>query len=576
MQIQNTIEKEKTINMRMKSDEDTSSFNTCEEFGVTEVVADCIGPLIDISKIKAFRDIEYVRYLTEEEICDKMPSKDKNNEIKWTPEDIRNITKKALQHSKLAVRYIDSEMVMQLCRAKSFCSIKIISTVPDIELFNLVKRVLIDFSNQMVKYNPSTSKSKGYKVLEDEDFEHIISTDSQLPGILLYYKEKLESGKQNIDSYKIAIDDDALVFSTIAEKNDNIPSFQEWIGGIREDNPVQRLKEVLIKRKHIYDGAAKVTKMCEGDRINLNNYTLIGNYYVYDSDLKEQLKKRINSIKHIIDTGNGKNKPICVFLAGTPGTGKTYFVNCFAEDMQCSKQYPMTSLSGVSSANFYDAIEYHVEQVYNAKYDSKQKASIAFLDEIDTASGYYAFRFLMDAMTGSRTNDKGVAMKNFKSGTVENLVWFFAGSAGATRQEFMNQLKSNERKVIDFFDRIHFDMKLPGVEEPGQAILTLMSAIKEYWKKDKLSAERDKLPTEISIKVLLAFACTKWTSTRSIMTICRVAAAHKKADDKKITLELFEGIDTSEEFHKQCNYIEEHVHDKRMITIEWEKGAIND
>ena len=221
----------------------------------------------------------------------------------------------------------------------------------------------------------------------------------------------------------------------------------------------------------------------------------------------------------------------------------------------------MTSLSGVDSSRFYDAIEYHVEQVYNTKRGGKQTANVAFLDEIDTKCNYFAFRFLMDAMTGSRTNENGVTMKDFKSGTVEDLVWFFAGSAGATRQEFMNQLKMDERKVIDFFDRIHFDIQLPEVSEPGQAILTLMSGIKQYW-------EKNELPTKISIAVLLAFACTRWSSTRSIMTICRVAAAHQDAGSE-INLDLFEGIDTSEEFHKQCIYIKNHVHDKRTITIEW-------
>ncbi len=553
--------------MRLKFDDDKRIFYDCHEFGETKVIADCIGPLIDISQITKFQDVEYVRYLTEDEIAEKLNAKTRGNGVLWTAEEVRKETKKALSHSKLAVRLVDEKMVMQLCKAKGFCKIKIVSTVPDKTVFNLAKKVLINYTNQMVKYNPSTNKSNGYKALEEDDFEHIESVDLDLPGILLYYQKKAITGMQEDNSYKIAIDDDALAFSTVADIHENIPLFQEWIGGIRENEPEKRLEAVLSKRQHIYSGTDAIEQMCKNNKIKLSEYTIMDSYYVYSPELRRQLEERIEAIKHIIEIGKAKTTPICVFLAGTPGTGKSYFVKCFAESIEYDGQYPVTSLSGVSTTNFDDAIEYHVEQVYNAKIKDnvENKASIAFLDEIDTECGYFAFRFLMDAMTGSRTNDKGVTMENFKSGTVENLIWFFAGSAGATRQEFMNQLKSNERKVIDFFDRIHFDMQLPAVEESGQAILTLMSAIKTFWQKNQL-------PTKISIKVLLAFACTKWTSTRSIMTICRVAAAHPKSHDDEITLELFKGIDTSQEFHKQCIYINDHVEDNRVITIEWEKG----
>lgn len=554
--------------MRIRNSSDVSNFETYKEFGETEIIVDCIGPLIDISKISVFKGIEDVRYLTEFEISRKLEEKKAEPwGSQWDEGYVRKETKNALSHPKLAIRLIDEKMVVQLCKAKEFCSIKIVSTVEDEELFKMVKKVLINFSIQMVKYNPNTSADKGYKALDEGDFEHIkVENITQLPGILHYYKkinENMSDGQIKC-LYRIAIDDDILTYEVISDNKD-IPPFQEWIGGIRENEPVERLEEVLFKRKHVYDGVCAIEKMCgEHGKIDLTKYTVMNSYYVYNDYLREQLEKRISVIKHIIDNKRSETKPICVFLAGTPGTGKSFFVECFAKYLQCNEQYPVTSLSGVSNSCFYEAIEHHVEQVYNAKCSNEKKASVAFLDEIDTKCDYFAFRFLMDAMTGSRTNDKGVTMKNFKSGTVENLVWFFAGSAGATRQEFMNQVKNEERKVIDFFDRIHFDMQLPSVKESGQAILTLISAIETYW-------EKDKLPSKISIKVLLAFACTRWNSTRSIMTICRVAAAHKDATNPVITLELFEGIDTSEEFHKQCIYIGKHVKDDQNITIGWKK-----
>lgn len=548
--------------MRMRQSEDANiRFADYEEFGDTIVVADCIGPLIDISKIKEFREIEYARYLSEEEIANKLSMRGANNGLQWKASGVRQVTKEALQHSKLAIRLVDTEMVKQLCRAKTFGTVRIVSTVSDREVFNLAKKVLIDYSNQMVKYDPTAGV--GYEALEEGNFEYVASSKGiQLPGIVWYCSESEKSGDSEENAYKIAIDDDSLAYSTLGDEDTHIPAFQEWIGGIREDDHVKRLSGVLDKRQHIKNGVKAIQEMCKDSIIKLGQYTIMNDYYVYDNETRTQLNQRILSIKNVLTKGKAKTKPICVFLAGAPGTGKSYFVECFAKYMKCERQYPVTSLSGVSSAAFYNAIEHHVEQVYNTKRDEKEEASIAFLDEIDTKDDHYAFRFLMDAMTGSRTNENGVAMKAFKSGTVENLVWFFAGSTGTTRQDFMNQLKDDERKVIDFFDRIHFDMKLPSVEQPGQVILTLMSAIKSFW-------DKGKVPQKISIKVLLAFACTKWTSTRSIMTICRVAAAHPKANDGEITLDLFEGIDTSEEFLKQFKYIKKHVDDTSTIDIEW-------
>lgn len=543
--------------MRVRKNRDVT-FNNCAEFGATEVFVDCIGPLIDISKIKEFRDIEDVRYLKEEEIAQEMTLL---NGKTYRPDEILRITKEALMHPKLAVRLVDLEMLKQICRAKKFCSIKIVSTVPDEDLFNLAKHTLIEYSRQILQYDLDLKENELGDGLADCDFEHISVASAEAPGILL-----CQISESN--TYKIAIDDNSLAFNATGITEKPVPAFQEWIGGIRDSDHAKRLKTVLDKRQHIYDATVSVDRICGNNTIELPKYTIMDDYFVYSDDLRGKLNKRIDTINHVIDDGRAKETPICVFLAGAPGTGKSYFVKCFAKFMKCGKQYPMSSLSGVSSQNFYDAIEHHVEQVYNTKKGDNQIASVAFLDEIDTKGDNYnfVFRFLMDAMTGSRTDDKGISMKNFKSGSVENLVWFFAGSAGVTRQEFMSQLKKDERKVIDFFDRIHFDIQLPSVTEPGQAILTMLSSIKSYWKQDQL-------PKKISKKVLLAFACTKWSSTRSIMTICRVAAAHPNAQNAdEIKLEIFEGIDTSEEFLKQYNFIKEHVIDTSTVSIVWKKG----
>lgn len=432
--------------MRVKDIKDDRKFYKYQDFDITEVLVDCIGPLIDISKIREFRDIEYVRYLTEKEISKEMILGGNN----ISESRVREITKEALKHSKLAVRLIDTEMLIQLCRAKIFCAIKIFSTVSDPELFQCAKKVLIDYSRQILNFSKDID-GKSFVELEESDFEYISDDKKEIPGILLYYKKRAEENIKEQDSYRIAIDDDSLTFNIVGNSNIKIPSFQEWIGGIKENKQVERFKDVLDKRKHIYDGVEAIKDMCEDNKIVLEKYRAMNDYYIYDNTLKCQLEERLESIEQILELEEAKSKPICVFLAGAPGTGKSYFVNQFAKYMKCASPYPVTSLSGVDSSRFYNAIEHHVEQVYNTKRDDEKARNVAFLDEIDTKCNYYAFRFLMDAMTGSRTNENGIEMKSFKSGTVENLVWFFAGSSGTTRQEFMNQLKGDERKSNRFF-----------------------------------------------------------------------------------------------------------------------------
>lgn len=251
---------------------------------------------------------------------------------------------------------------------------------------------------------------------------------------------------------------------------------------------------------------------------------------------------------------------------GKPGSGKSFFVEQFTKFIGAAHNFPSTSLSGVSAEEFCEAIELHVEQVYNTKHLDNENLSVAFLDEVDTkGGGHYAFRFLMDAMTGIRTDRHGVAMNTFKSGSLENLVWFFAGSGGVTRKEFVKNFRKEERKVTDFFDRIHFDLDLPSLDDPGQAILTLLNSIKTCWQQ----GAEGRYPLSISGSVLLLFGCIKWRSARQIMTVCRIASTNTESTET-VTLGAFATIYAPNEFHELFNIIKDKFEDiDQQITIKW-------
>jgi hypothetical protein len=218
-------------------------------------------------------------------------------------------------------------------------------------------------------------------------------------------------------------------------------------------------------------------------------------------------------------------------LAGAPGTGKSFFVNLFSEYIEAKQLFPTASLSGVSENKFADAIREHINNVYsNSLYINAEKPRIAFLDEVDTKGGVLAFRFLMDAMTGSLTNDKG----EFERNETERLVWIFAGSAALNKDKFILDFQRDDRKVPDFFDRIHFNLELPTVDEPGQAVLTFLSTLKQYIVSDSKSLSN----VHVSKYILQLFGLTTWKSARQINTVCRIVYAKAGFTDDKIELKL--------------------------------------
>jgi hypothetical protein len=180
---------------------------------------------------------------------------------------------------------------------------------------------------------------------------------------------------------------------------------------------------------------------------------------------------------------------------------------------------------------------------------------------VDTDGGgkTYAFRFLMDAMTGNVMDNKGNLVKNTEA---RKLVWLFAGSAKINREEFVKEFYEHERKVADFFGRIHFYILLPSVQSSGQAILTFLSALDRPEGKDRIT---------VTQSVLYLFGRTVWKSARQIKTICRIASARRRFDwDDVIDLNCFDGIDVLTEFvttHKVVKEMEDMEREKNLKDV---------
>ena len=146
----------------------------------------------------------------------------------------------------------------------------------------------------------------------------------------------------------------------------------------------------------------------------------------------------------------------------------------------------------------------------------------------------------MDAMTGDATDSRGVR----KIDKTNKLVWIFAGSAGLNRDEFIADFYDEDKKVADFFDRIHFDMILPTVQRPGQAILAFLSSLLS----DDICSRNKDEGISVTKSVLYLFGQTVWKSARQIKTISRIACAKADFSRSNISLENFDEINISTEF----------------------------
>jgi len=526
----------------------------------TQIIVDLTGPIIDISQISDYHGIPAVRYLNENEIAGIMNRRYPSGKG-WSGKDIIDRIIEIMD-SKSKISILDKEVVELLCFAKIFADIKIISSVPDPVFFVKARSLITTYSQYIVKRNYKEIQGSACVAIDDNDFLLIgkgINENGE--------KRTHESLQQYLDflhmkdnaKYRIVYDDDVDI--NILSKDTNNEIVKEWISGFQDKNHVSKLKHEIEKRARISQVSTDVGNLlCGGKKVNLSKYSINDdkkfNFYVFDDKVLKNLKVSIEDIKNIVSNNSDSKgeKPLCVFVAGAPGTGKTYFVKKFAAFVEADDTYPMASLSGVTDLAFENAVREHIKSVYSSGHNRGNKPHIAFLDEVDTKGGVLAFRLLMDAMTGDEVDENGICTRN----KTYKLVWFFAGSIGKKRADFISHFEKDEKKVTDFFDRIHFDLELPTVDKPGQAILTFLSAL------DPKPLKKIK----ITKGVLHLFGRTLWKSARQIKTVCRVATAKCGFDWNNINLKCFEGISVSREFEESyMDIVEEKKAEKDLASL---------
>jgi GTPase SAR1 family protein len=372
-----------------------------------------------------------------------------------------------------------------------------------------------------------------YEPLEDGDFT-LIKEQNQPQSLKEFIVNKCD-----VESHLIVFCADIDI--DVLTENDML--VKEWISGFSDEQCIKTFENAINRRNRISKTDNDMSILIKDGILKLNQYMIDAGFlfYVFDSETRKKIKTNVDIIKKMVESEQNHDKPVCVFLAGAPGTGKSYFVERFIAYLKADDYYPAASLSGVTEGEFPSAVKEHINAVYDKRTNRDNGTHIAFLDEVDTKGGVLAFRLLMDAMTGNSIDSKGIR----RDDKTKKLIWIFAGSAGLNREDFIECFYKDDKKVVDFFDRIHFDIVLPTVEQPGQAILAFLSSLPVPKDKD----EQGKIRSEIKVAkaVLNLFGRTVWKGARQIKTICRIACS-RSIDWDNIQLDNFDGIDTSADF----------------------------
>ena len=540
----------------------------------SELIIDLLGPIIDMTKIPVLKEVPGGRYRDKDEMATILT---KMGMAGFRRESVNSLIGEFLNPA-FHVSIIDMDVLERLVEAKRYAIIKIISSVKDTTLLRDIIDKVIEKSEVLCKHlkrrrkerdtryvqkgedgQKGTNEEEDFKVLEWSDFVRI-GSDEQIEGVG-WASSMNDLIKEDKEIYRI-------VFSEEKDDLEDGGRVREWISGVSDKDCMEKLKEKIEKMKQIARIDHDLKKLLpEGkEEITIGDYSVSKNFkfYVFEERARKGLESRITEIERILNAEKKDkrgDKPICVFLAGAPGAGKSYFVKLLTKSLRSDGECLSTSLSGVPGKMFAYAVKRHIVAVYEKCKKEKENNIVAFLDEVDTDGGgkIYAYRFLMDAMTGNVMDDTGNLVKNAEA---RKLVWLFAGSAKISREEFVKEFYDHERKVADFFDRIHFYILLPSVQRSGQAILTFLSALDRPEGKDRIT---------VTQSVLYLFGRTVWKSARQIKTVCRIASARNRFDwDGAIDLKCFGGIDVLTEFvttHKVVKDMEDMEKEKKLKEV---------
>ena len=538
----------------------------------TEIIVNVFGPIIDLSKIPEFSSIDLINHMRHEKLKETFDILYPKNSCTlekpdpWRESDYRNIIWNSLRDDRLKTQLINRDVLKLICDAQEFALVKIMVKYPadNIEVeYELLKKLIIDCSERLVEYDQI---KKGCFLTESNFFNagKVISEGKKdyfkeicpKPGDNYHIVEKNGREEKVVGNNPYRIVLDFNVDFNVPKTNENGNSnWHWWISGkINNECPATKLKDLIAIRKLGFETTKFIQKIeKENNEIKINDYStklFSDEYYVANPELKDDLDAQTYFLEETSKSLLFPQKPTCVFLAGDPGTGKSYFIDLLAKKLKIS-YFPSISLSEVKDDNFQNAIQKHIDEVYNAHKPSPLKHKLAFVDEIDTNAKGLAFRLFLEAMTGKYRNSDGEALDY----ETNHLIWVFAGSTNTKKTDFIQMFEKEEKKVRDFFDRIHFYLELPSVRNSAdQAILHFLSMVKKYQKEHKKRKGENADRIKISKSVLALLGLTPWKSARQIDTIIKAASVSMK-DFDTIKLRHFINITHVDEFCKTFSRI---------------------
>jgi ATPase family associated with various cellular activities (AAA) len=503
------------------------------------LIVDLFGPIIDISVLEPFKRISGSRFMKEDELAKRLnsgvgwPSFSKLKLTNWpifgrrrfSQLDIHSEVLASLKEWQKHEGLVDTEILQSLVDAVNHgLKILVFSTVPDSSVFesavHAIRRALRPFLDTRLENKiefkniprPKTGHFDGWdKTIEE--FNKSFSKEHD-PSIIFVIHDNEKDSVLTKNSAASKIDKKQLVWNHSA---DVVTKFPFFVGEIIRQHKISQVSKWLQNRVEI----------------KLADHQLYGEFLVFDRDKIDNIK---STLCDALGYSDAQKKPACIYLAGSPGSGKSFFVKQFANSIRNTGEadvnaYPNVSLSSVPDLR--STIKNHIGTII----ESVPKSKVAFLDEVDTViSESTGFRYLMDAMTGDVMDDDGK-----KSKKLDNFIWFFAGSAGKTEHQVREKLRKYSLKVDDFFGRMYKTIELPGTDLPFDAMLMAISRIKSY----------QESIVSIDKKLLLAFAITDWAHSRQLEFVIESIMRHRTGtenDRKHLKFSELEGGNQSRNF----------------------------
>lgn len=442
----------------------------------SRIIIDLFGPLIDVSVLPPFRNIEKARYLSLPRLINAANQNKPLWQRRWNEQRVLSYVLTALKNRSPQNRLVDMKILEMLVKACGHgTQVVVVSTAPDAAVFEAARRAIVDAA---ARFGGSDNLFEFKRI--NEKLENS-------------WAETLTDLKKIDDRYTHVLHD--LPAADVGVITSDL--YDEWVPNqMSMSKDLQELLTQEIEREQRQ--VALIPWLDTQETMSLDDYKVIGDFMLFDEPKRMRLKQGIEDIIEL--RANRPNEPVCVYLMGSSAAGKSFFVEQFRRKIDCQElQYAHSSLSGIADdvGQLFKAVEAHVREIV------EKQALVAFLDEVDTVVlKSTAFRYLMEPMTGKVRDSEG----KFKE-KLGGVIWFVAGSSGKNRDEIIEAfLKKSNLKMGDFFSRIDMDIVLAGVDSPFDALLLGAAILKQEYPGLK----------EIEKKVLLAYALAKWRDARQL------------------------------------------------------------